>query len=115
MRFLSRDWRLYWNDMRDSAAKIARFTAGMDQISFTANELVRDAVLRNLEVIGEAAKHIPANIRVEADGLDWRRISGFRDVVAHAYFGIDEAILWNIVSVKVPELIAVMNESDFSS
>jgi uncharacterized protein with HEPN domain len=73
--------------------------------------MTRDAVLRNLEVIGEAAKHIPADIRAQVGGLDWRRVIGFRDIVAHAYFGIDEAILWNIVSVKVPELIAAMDEA----
>jgi uncharacterized protein with HEPN domain len=111
MRSLSRDWRLYWNDMRGSAAKIARFTDGMDQISFASNDLTRDAVLRNLEVIGEAAKHIPPDIRAKVQGLDWRRVIGFRDVVAHAYFGIDEAILWNIVSVKVPELITAMEDA----
>jgi uncharacterized protein with HEPN domain len=71
--------------------------------------------LRNLEVIGEAAKHIPADIRAKVEGLDWRRVIGFRDVVAHAYFGIDEAILWNIVSVKVPELIAAMDEARLPS
>jgi uncharacterized protein with HEPN domain len=115
MRFLSRDWRLYWNDMRDSAAKIVRFTDAMDPPSFASNELTRDAVLRNLEVIGEAAKHIPPDVRAKVKGLDWRRVIGFRDIVAHAYFGIDEAILWNIVSVKVPELIAAMDEARLPS
>ncbi len=98
--------------MRAAAAKVARFTKGMDQISFVSNDLTRDAVLRNLEVIGEAAKHIPPNIRGRLKDVDWRRVIGFRDVVAHAYFGIDEAILWNIVSVKVPELIAAMDDAD---
>lgn len=101
--------------MHDSTAKIARFTNGMDHIAFVANELTRDAVLRNLEVIGEAAKHIPPDIRAKVIGLDWRRVIGFRDVVAHAYFGIDEAILWNIVSVKVPELIAAMDQAHLPS
>ena len=111
MRSLSREWRLYWNDMREAAAKIARFTDDLDNVAFASNELIRDAVLRNLEVIGEAAKHIPPEIRAKVKGLDWRRVIGFRDIVAHAYFGIDDAILWNIVSVKVPELIAVLEEA----
>ena len=111
MRSLSRDWRLYWNDMREAAAKVVLFTKGMDNASFASNELTRDAVLRNLEVIGEAAKHIPPEIRAEVIDLEWRRVVGFRDIVAHAYFGIDNAILWNIVSVKVPELIAALEEA----
>ena len=97
--------------MREAAAKVVLFTKGMDNASFASNELTRDAVLRNLEVIGEAAKHIPPEIRAEVIDLEWRRVVGFRDIVAHAYFGIDNAILWNIVSVKVPELIAALEEA----
>lgn len=106
---MSRDWQLYQNDMREAAAKVVRYTAGMNRLEFAANELTRDAVLRNLEIIGEAAKNIPPDIRSKLADVDWRRITGFRDVVAHAYFGIDDAILWDIVSVKVPELIAAMD------
>jgi uncharacterized protein with HEPN domain len=76
----------------------------MDQKGFLADDLTRDAVLRNLEVIGEAAKHIPADVRIVHGEVDWKRIIGFRHILAHAYFGIDDAILWNIVSIKVPEL-----------
>jgi uncharacterized protein with HEPN domain len=112
MHSLLRDWRLYWGDIHDAVAKIMRFTAGMDQTKFLSDELTRDAVLRNLEVIGEAAKHIPPDIRAKHGDLDWKRIIGFRDIVAHAYFGIDDDILWNIVSVKVPELSKALKERD---
>ncbi len=105
---MSREWQLYQDDMRAAAAKVVRFTFGMDRPDFAGNELVRDAVLRNLEIIGEAAKHIPPAARAGLADVDWRRIIGFRDIVAHAYFGIDDAILWDIVSVKVPELITAM-------
>ncbi len=101
---MSREWQLYWGDMQQAVAKILLYTDGMDQSGFLANDMARDAVLRNLEVIGEAAKHIPTEIRAAHGDLDWKRIIGFRDFVAHAYFGIDDAILWNIVSVKVPDL-----------
>ena len=97
--------------MRAAAGKVVRYTAGMDRLDFAEDELTRDAVLRNLEIIGEAAKHIPPDARAKLADVDWRRIAGFRDVVAHAYFGIDDAILWDIVSVKVPELIAAMDEA----
>ncbi len=98
--------------MRHAADKIVAYTQGVDATAFAGNDLIRDAVLRNLEVIGEAAKHIPSEIREKVAVLDWRRIIGFRDIVAHAYFGIDEAILWNIVSEKVPELIAAMDQTE---
>lgn len=101
---------MYWQDMQEAARKVANYTHGMDAQAFARNSLVRDAVLRNLEVIGEAAKHIPAEVRLKAEAVDWRRIIGFRDIVAHAYFGIDGTILWNIVTDKIPELIAAMKD-----
>jgi len=57
------------------------------------HELVRDAVLWNLLVLGEAAKQVPAHIRLEHSAIEWRKISGFRDVLAHGYFGLDEDII----------------------
>lgn len=101
---MSRDWRLYLADMRSAAAKICRFTSEMTRQEFEADERTRDAVLRNLEILGEAAKRIPEDIRLHHCDIDWRRISGLRDVVAHAYFGIDDSILWDIVANKTPVL-----------
>jgi uncharacterized protein with HEPN domain len=112
---LSRDWRLYLKDMRGAAGKVVRYSEGFDMLTFASNELARDAVLRNLEIIGEAAKHIPTEIRDKAPKLEWRRVTGLRDIVAHAYFGIDNAILWDIVSVKVPELIETLQGLDESN
>lgn len=95
--------------MEQAVRKILRFTEGMDQTEFLANELTRDAVLRNLEVVGEAAKHIPTDVRMAHGEVDWKRIIGFRSIVAHAYFGIDDDILWDIISTKIPELEAAIN------
>jgi len=72
--------------------------------------MVYDAVVRNLEIIGEAAKKIPPNVRNRYLQLDWRRIAGLRDVLAHAYFGLDDQTLWNIVQEKVPQLILVLGK-----
>ena len=94
--------------MREAAAKIVRFADGLTLPTFQADELRRDAILRNLEIIGEAAKHIPEHVRQNVLGVDWRKVIGFRDIVAHAYFGIDDVIVWDIVSAKIPELIAAM-------
>ncbi|GAI28132.1 unnamed protein product, partial [marine sediment metagenome] len=69
-----------------------------------------DAVVRNLEIIGEAAKHISDQLREQLPDIDWRKIAGMRDMLAHAYFGIDDDILWDVVQNKVPQLAKVTND-----
>jgi uncharacterized protein with HEPN domain len=71
---------------------------------FIKDEKTYDAVVRNLEIIGEAAKNIPEAVRMQMPGIEWKKTAGLRDVIAHAYFGIDDAILWDVVQHKVPEL-----------
>lgn len=107
---MSRDWRLYWNDILHSCRKIERYTAGLDRSAFEADEKTRDAVLRNLEIIGEAVKNLPDEARSLAQDVEWRQIAGLRDVLAHGYFGIDDDILWDVVSSKVPDLRARLED-----
>ena len=109
---MSRDWRLYWDDILTACRKIRRFTAGLDRTGFRADERTYDAVLRNLEVIGEAVKNLPEDARSCAPGIEWKKIAGLRDVIAHGYFGVDDEILWSIVRDKVPELLTAMEEAD---
>ena len=101
---MSRDWRLYWHDIVRCRRKVERFTAGMDKAAFVADERTFDAVVRNIELIGEAAKQIPLAGQALATNVDWRKIAGMRDFLAHVYFNIDDAILWDVVINKVPEL-----------
>ena len=101
---MSREWELYLEDILESCEKILRFTEGLTFEQFTNDERTYDAVVRNLEIIGEAAKHIPDDIRVVLPNIEWRKAAGLRDMLAHAYFGIDNDILWDIVRNKVPEL-----------
>lgn len=103
---MSRDWRLYWEDVITACRKVQRYTAGLDKEQFRSEEKTYDAVLRNIEVIGEAAKNLPDHVRAGVSGIEWRKIARMRDIVAHKYFGVDDAILWSIVSEKVPELLA---------
>lgn len=66
--------------------------------------LIVDAVMRNLAIIGEAAKKIPAEFRRKYPELEWKKMAGLRDIVVHDYFGIDEDIIWDVVTIRIPEL-----------
>jgi len=101
---MSRNPRLYLEDIQQSCAKVLRFTSGLTFEQFKQDDLRYDAVLRNLELIGEAAKNIPAEVRQRYPDVEWRKISGFRDIVSHQYFSLSDSIVWDIVQNKVPPL-----------
>ena len=104
---MSRDWRLYIQDVVESCNKVMQFTEGMSQKEFEQDEKTYDAVVRNLEIIGEAIKRIPVDVLTEVGGIDWRGAAGLRDMLAHAYFGIDNDIIWDVIRNKIPELFTV--------
>ena len=95
--------------MLEACEKVMR-SEGLDFHAFVRNELVYDAVLRNLEVLGEAAKKVPDSVRARHPSVEWRAIAGLRDVLSHAYFALDEATLWDIVAQKVPALAEVLRQ-----
>jgi uncharacterized protein with HEPN domain len=107
---MSRDYRLYLDDMLMAAEKVLRFTQGVDLVRFVDDEKTFDAVVRNLEIIGEAAKHVPAEVQARCPEVEWRSIAGLRDIVAHEYFGIDEDILWDIIVHQVPDLLTQVRQ-----
>jgi uncharacterized protein with HEPN domain len=102
---VSRDVTLYLEDMIEACRRVARYSEGLDRDGLAADTMVHDAVLRNLEILDEPAKGVPAEARAIDQEIAWRRIAGLRDVLAHAYLGIDEDIVWNVVSVEVPGLL----------
>ncbi len=108
MLSVSRDVALYLQDISICAAKVVAYTEGMDFDSFLADERTYDAVLRNLELIGEATKHVPEPFRQQHPMIDWRRMAGLRDILAHAYFGLDDPILWDLIQHKIPDLTKAM-------
>lgn len=69
-----------------------------------------DAVLRNLEIIGEAVKHLPDEIKEKYPDVKWRKITGFRDIVAHNYFGVSDEIVWDVVQNEIPPLLKQVKE-----
>ena len=103
---MSRDWRVYLDDVRDCSARVIEYTDGLTFEEFAGNRLVYDGVLRNLEIIGEAVKHVPEGVRALAPEIPWRRIAGFRDRLAHAYFDLDPHVVWDVVRNHVPALRA---------
>jgi len=85
--------------------------AGLTRESFAQDTMRIDAVVRNLEIIGEAAKMIPESIRVEYPNIEWRKIAGLRDILAHHYFEVDLDIVWDLVQNKLPELERDLSEN----
>ena len=101
-----REWRFYIDDMIGFAEKVMAYTAGLDQVRFVASSLHYDATLRNLELIGEAATHVPDAIRAAHPQVPWRLIVATRNRLIHGYLGIDNDTLWSIVVSEVPALLA---------
>lgn len=100
-----REWRFYLDDMIAFAEKVLAYTSGLDQIGFEANGKTYDATLRNLELIGEGAMHIPVQVRENAQHIPWRQIVATRNKLIHGYLGIDNDTLWSIIRDDVPSLL----------
>ena len=98
------DVRLYLEDMLEAVRRVRSYTAGLDEPSFRADSKTIDAVLRNLEILGEAAKCVPEDVRARAADVEWRKISGMRDFLVHVYFAVNLDIVWDVVTHKLPAL-----------
>ena len=106
----TRDWRLYVRDMIGFAERAISYIEEMDQEGFLSDNRTYDAVLRNVELIGEAATHIPDDIRDSQPEIEWQSIVGARNQVAHGYLGIDDDVVWDILMNDIPKLIAQLRD-----
>ncbi len=101
----SQNWRVYVQDMIDFGERVVTYTAGMDQDAFITDSRTYDAVLRNIELIGEAATHVPAPVQERNPEIEWRKIIAARNRVAHGYMGVDNDVIWDIIRTDVPDLL----------
>ena len=100
-------------DITDSSHKILEYTSGMSFEEFTSDSKTIDAVIRNFEIIGEAANRLPEEFKHEHTNVNWHKIRGFRNRIVHDYMGIDYSIVWEIKSNFLPELILFLQQIKF--
>lgn len=103
-----RPWRFFIQDMIEFGEKVLAYTEGMDQEAFTTDRLTYDATLRNLQLIGEAATHVPDEVRQDHSEIPWHAIIGIRNRLAHSYLAISDSIIWGVIQEAVPELLPAL-------
>ena len=103
-----RIWVFYIDDMIGFASKVIVYTEGMEQSAFVASGLTYDATLRNIELIGEAATHVPPDVRERHGEIPWRLIIATRNRLIHGYLGIDNDTLWSIIRDELPDLLSAL-------
>lgn len=101
---MPRDPALYLEDIVEACGRIRDYVKGMTVEEFERDTKTVDAVVRNLEVIGEATRTLPDEVKSMAEEVEWRKIAGLRNILIHEYFGVNLAILWDIVENKVAPL-----------
>jgi len=100
-----REWRFCVDDMIDFAEHVLAYSQGLDQAGLVADRLHYDATIRNLELIGEAATHVPDAVREANTDIPWRLIVATRNRLIHGYLGIDNDTLWSIIQTDIPALL----------
>ncbi len=103
---MSRKWELFLIDMIECATKALRYADGLTLDTFRSDSLRKDAIVRNLELLGEAAEKIPDEVRRRHPDIPWRNVAGLRDILAHSYFAVDDGVLWDVVERHLPGLLA---------
>ena len=101
---MSRDYDVYLEDILEAIDRIQEYMQGVTRAAFENDRMRFDAVIRNLEVIGEAVKQVPESVRARYSSVEWRKIAGLRDILIHKYFHINIEIVWDVVQSNIPIL-----------
>ena len=100
-----RDWKLLFEDILEAIEKIEEYTEGLGEFKdFFGSTMITDAVVRNIEIIGEASKNVPSEIQERCPDIPWRKLAGIRNRIVHDYFGVDLHIIWFIVKNELSKL-----------
>ncbi len=108
---MPRDYKVYFEDISQACAKISEYMKGVTLEMLKEDSKTFDAVVRNLEIIGEAVKKVPEEIRNEHSEIEWKRIAGLRDVLIHKYSSVDPDIVWDVIANKLPSLKKSVDEA----
>jgi len=100
---IRRNWSIFFEDILSSINKVERYITDLDFDEFAENEVLIDAVVRNLEIIGEASKNIPEEVQERYPKIPWKRMIGLRNIVIHKYFEVDLSIVWEIITKNLPD------------
>ena len=101
---MARDSKVYLEDILEAICKIREFTSGTSLVALSKDAKTLDAVIRNLEVIGEAVKRLPDEIKNQQPAVEWRKIADLRDILIHEYFGINVEVVWDVIQHKLSGL-----------
>ena len=97
-----REYKLYIDDIVEAVERIEKYSKGLTLEKFKKDSLRVDGIVRNLEIIGEAVKKISASVKGGYPEVEWKKIAGLRDILAHEYFGVDLEVVWDIIQNKLP-------------